>query len=978
MDDIPVKLRCAACSKLATNAYRTPCCDQAICEDCQSNLPQACPVCLHEPVKAEDCRPNKPLRATVKAFLKRKLVDQKKLVPDKGPSATPIPATPRVNDTPVGPQTQKTSQLDDEKQGSREPPRALTNANEVPLLNDVKSVPTEAQMDEPQPSIENSNEPIPENLTQENVRQTSAVSEKADPLEGRADQLQGSNSQEMMNQWTAANGVGQGMGFDGLNGGFPNTGFNGTPDMSQMMQFMPNNAMTAFPNIMGMPGMGVDPMQAMSQSMFGGFGGPGMGMNGMNMGMGFPTGQGMFGGFNGQPGVWNAGQDKFNQNAYGGHANGMGGDFGANAGYTGYNIPQHHQGTYNQMNHQQFSNYDFQNGYYGQGFYNRGRGRGRGYHHASRGRGGYSQVNPGNQANNEPFHHQLPPQVTSQDSTQAQQSQQQQHQTQEAQPRDAQVAPQALQDAKTKNQAVQVAGPEQSSEEIASSNVNKGIDALTVASPPRNAVDHEKETQDGIGLEEPDRAEAASQQVVKGEEKAPPLIETTVIRELPKENDHETAVPAVAPSGPSSMLPPPSPLKSQASPTAPLAEQSYDYASRGRGGGRGIFRGTGDFRGAGRGRGTGILPNTNHVPSNSQPSHVPTIPPSEPKGLGVEGAPTGPKAMREGLPNTGMRGGRGFSIIGRASTAVQPRSNGHARSRSHSPARSRSRSRSPSHHHSYRHRSHRHRSLSSSDSSDRERRRERHRRRSRRYEDGNDEAQDGKELADSSSKRSSHRIHRERDDDRDEERGGHRSRRARRERSKERDRDHRSGRKRSRSGHEDVDTRDDAGDSRLTNDRYHEKHYDEGYSSRKRRERDGDDERRERKRSRRDHADSTEEKEHLSRSKHGRHSETGASTNHDRSRRDSERTSEAAESPKPDIDPHELERQARNRERLQKELQRREAMEGKGSSGKRREGKGDGRASGLGRRVSYKYEDEESDEATASRVEREREAGRWG
>lgn len=423
-------------------------------------------------------------------------------------------------------------------------------------------------------------------------------------------------------------------------------------------------------------------MQAMSPSMFGGFGGPGMGMNGMNMGMGFPTGQGMFGGFNGQPGAWNAGQDKFNQNAYGGHANGMGSDFGANAGFTGYNMPQHHQGTYNQMNHHQFSNHDFQNGYYGQGFYNRGRGRGRGYYHATRGRGGYSQVNPGNQANNEPFHHQLPPQVASQDSIQAQQSQQQQSQTQEAQPRDREAAPQTVQDAKTPNQAAQVTGPEQATEEIASNDANKAIDALTIASPPRNAVEHEKETY-GIGLEKPDRAEAASQQAVEGEEKVPPPIETTVISELPKENDHNIEVLAVAPSGPSSMLPPPSPLKTQTSPTAPLAEQSYDYAHRGRGLGRGIFRGPSDFRGAGRGRGTGVLPNghTNHVSSNSQLTHVSTIPPSEPKGLGVEGAPTGPKAMREGLPNTGMRGGRGFSIIGRASAAVQPRPNGHARSR---------------------------------------------------------------------------------------------------------------------------------------------------------------------------------------------------------------------------------------------------------------------------------------------------------
>lgn len=38
-DEIPFKLRCAICNKLAVNAFRLPCCDQAICENCMS-LPQ--------------------------------------------------------------------------------------------------------------------------------------------------------------------------------------------------------------------------------------------------------------------------------------------------------------------------------------------------------------------------------------------------------------------------------------------------------------------------------------------------------------------------------------------------------------------------------------------------------------------------------------------------------------------------------------------------------------------------------------------------------------------------------------------------------------------------------------------------------------------------------------------------------------------------------------------------------------------------
>jgi hypothetical protein len=69
-DEIPIKLRCAICSKLAVNAYRLPCCEQAICESCQSNLPASCPVCEHSPLSAEDCNPNKSLRTTIRVFLR--------------------------------------------------------------------------------------------------------------------------------------------------------------------------------------------------------------------------------------------------------------------------------------------------------------------------------------------------------------------------------------------------------------------------------------------------------------------------------------------------------------------------------------------------------------------------------------------------------------------------------------------------------------------------------------------------------------------------------------------------------------------------------------------------------------------------------------------------------------------------------------------------------------------------------------------
>jgi len=117
-----------------------------------------------------------------------------------------------------------------------------------------------------------------------------------------------------------------------------------------------------------------------------------------------------------------------------------------------------------------------------------------------------------------------------------------------------------------------------------------------------------------------------------------------------------------------------------------------------------------------------------------------------------------------------------------------------------------------------------------------------------------------------------------------------------------------------------------------------------------------------------------------------------------------------------------MEREARTRERMLKEQQRRQSAQGPSSSGgngdrkrsfaeaeekpfapptgpsaernrKRHRGSygvdgggeedaGAGASSGRkgreSRRVSYKYEDEENDEARARRVESEREAARWG
>ncbi|KAK4138267.1 hypothetical protein BT67DRAFT_370275 [Trichocladium antarcticum] len=91
-EDIPAKLRCAICSKLAVNAFRLPCCEQAICDNCHSTLPASCPVCEHSPLSGGDCKPHKALRTTIKVFLR---TEEKKRESNRPKDATPVtPAEP--------------------------------------------------------------------------------------------------------------------------------------------------------------------------------------------------------------------------------------------------------------------------------------------------------------------------------------------------------------------------------------------------------------------------------------------------------------------------------------------------------------------------------------------------------------------------------------------------------------------------------------------------------------------------------------------------------------------------------------------------------------------------------------------------------------------------------------------------------------------------------------------------------------------
>ncbi|THV47891.1 hypothetical protein BGAL_0282g00100 [Botrytis galanthina] len=371
-DEIPIKLRCAICSKLAVNAFR------------HSTLPSSCPVCEHTPVASEDCKPHKSLRTTIKVFLRteeKKRVDAAAKQSKETPPATPADAlpTPTESNSLAGP-VDSTPNVQEDTASSNEVQTDTESAK--PADNNIASAEAgaseEAQSeahDVPQPSIE---EIAPGQESEEDAKQVDA------PVDG--DNGEENDTAEKEGQDGAAQNVafGSGFGFDqSSSGGFPGMGFSGDFNPMQMMMAMQNGmAPGSFGNfpMMGMPGMNMDPMTMQNMMMNGGFGGAGMGMNGMNMGMGmgnFDGGvnSGFNNGWNSQQ-SWNVGPDNFNHP----NAAGMGpGDYGANNSGFPQNAAGFNQGNYGRAN--QYN--DHQNSY--SQFQGRGRGRGRGGWQQNRG-----------------------------------------------------------------------------------------------------------------------------------------------------------------------------------------------------------------------------------------------------------------------------------------------------------------------------------------------------------------------------------------------------------------------------------------------------------------------------------------------------------------------------------------------------------------------------------------------------------------
>lgn len=422
----------------------------------------------------------------------------------------------------------------------------------------------------------------------------------------------------------------------------------------------------------GMSAMNMDPMTT-SQGMFGGFGGHAMGMNGMNgmsmnmgMGVGAHGGQGGYNGWNGSN-AWNVGQEKFHPMAGAGNVgNGLGGSYGANtAGFDhphpaagaaagGYNLQSTH-GNYSQMSQNQLyhQTHDVHAGFRGganHGYLPRGpRGaawRGRGFGPPGRafsGGGAYGQDYAGN---HEPFHHQLPQRLP--------------HTTTDARHGRGGDASASGLDGSTDAKALAGGDPGPAA---------NGPDVNADAERPGEA----RLSRDQRTGEPANDATATHQVGADGSTHGHPYGGTDMAENAPDgahasaahHAENTEAMQATAPgtTGKPGLATPDTKVINAPLGPAALMQGDQSYLGRGRGLSRGIPRGPG-FRG-GRGAVT-YWPNINGVVPPSGPAAERA---DAPVGKGVEGAPTAPKALREGLPNTGIRG-RGFPVVGKRGTSA--------------------------------------------------------------------------------------------------------------------------------------------------------------------------------------------------------------------------------------------------------------------------------------------------------------------
>ena len=373
-------------------------------------------------------------------------------------------------------------------------------------------------------------------------------------------------------------------------------------------------------------------MPSMMSQMFGGFDSTNMGMNMNNMtaGMGFGN-QNQFGG------SWMTGQDSYNNNTFG------------NGGYDnqgGYNM----SGNYNKMNDQAYANNDFHRGYGRAGYQNR-RGR-RGYYNGGYGRNNYNQMHQGNQygyANQngsmqQMYHHQQN-ERSSNMNTESSAGEQFAHSGVTAEEAEAQM----LKDLAPGGQHDfdEELGRKASVDDTLKDSLDNAENADTSISSdsketlPTEATVEEDSKANNHFDKALDNGEQISNEKAEYHENLALLEEPTTATETLTIDQREELIEPQGVKGDDGMADPtPRPIQTFISDeprprnvmpppasSTPVGLASQEAKTYSRGG---------------------------HAPSNA--SQLPDVPSVKPKGLGVVGAPTGPKALRQGRPNIGRSG----------------------------------------------------------------------------------------------------------------------------------------------------------------------------------------------------------------------------------------------------------------------------------------------------------------------------------
>ncbi|KAE9974924.1 hypothetical protein EG328_003527 [Venturia inaequalis] len=642
-DEVPVKLRCAVCNKLAVNAFRFICCEQNICEDCNSQLSEQCPICAHSPLSP--AKPSKALRLTIKAFVKnieKKREKERLHAISAEEAATPIaPPTPTVASTQaVADETPAQNESLTAGEVENAPANGMPSTEEE--LNVVESVEQPAEAADPAVEQDNVNAEKTEENDDDDAQ--SQASDETEIFTGE-EQLTAEQQQALLaeqngeleqdqteNGWSTMYNNQQNFGFDNSAANYQGMDYNAQQQMmmQQMMLNMQQNG--GYSNMMGVPGMPMD-----MSAMFGGFGMQGMNpamMNGMMMGMGMDSYNGGFGN------SWNNGQQ-------------LNGDFGASGFYPGGGYNQSHQAIVPQTS--QYQQYPRNNLHNQNRFQGSQRGRG-GYY--NQGRGQYDQSYPQPQA---------PPNAPTG-------------------PKAAQ-APQYNADGSRPLPEGYGRRPSQASSTEPGPTISAS--GTTAAPSGDNLASSEGPSAETTGQEVTGNTDNILTQQEPGTagETAGPDAVPEQSTELAVDNNEEYQGQQNGESGSMHGYNGSQDFTSgeQMNGGAEYGQQieynnNFDASSE-YGMAQGQWQNTrgGGFRGRGRGGFRGGRGGWQQGDGREFPQPV-----VEPKGVGVEGAPTGPKALREGKPNTGWsgiaRGGaaaRGRGGFANATPAAPASSNGH-------------------------------------------------------------------------------------------------------------------------------------------------------------------------------------------------------------------------------------------------------------------------------------------------------------